>query len=258
MTKKNKNYPKVSIITVTRNSEKYLEKCIRSVIAQSYKNIEYIIIDGKSVDKTTDIIKKYEKQISFWISEEDKGLYDALNKGISYAKGDFLGFLHSDDFFSNSEVIERIASTLRSEDYDFVHSGLKIVEQNNIARTIRYMKIPKFNLFKMKIGLIPPHPTIYYRRNLHNTYGYYDNSFSIAGDYDMVLRFMLSGKLRYKYLNIISVIMRSGGKSNRGISSKLKINEEILRSAKINNFNTNFLYLLIKIPFRLTEFLFKR
>ena len=118
------------------------------------------------------------------------------------------------------------------------------------------MKLPNFNLFKLKIGLIPPHPTIYYRRNMHTNYGYYDNTFSIAGDYDMLLRLMMSGNLKYKYLNINSVVMRSGGKSNRGILSKLKINFEILRSARINNFKTNFFYLLIKILFRLREYFF--
>tara|TARA_A100001011_G_scaffold387080_1_gene464242 strand:+ start:102 stop:881 length:780 start_codon:yes stop_codon:yes gene_type:complete len=252
----NKHIPKISIITITKNSEKYVEDCIKSVVEQTYKNYEYIIIDGNSKDRTIEIIKKYEKYISCWKSEDDDGLYDALNKGIKSATGEFIGFLHSDDFFSSSEVIAYIANELKSNEYDFVHSNLKIVDKNDVTKTIRHMKLPNFNLFKLKIGLIPPHPTIYYRRNMHTNYGYYDNTFSIAGDYDMLLRLMMSGNLKYKYLNINSVVMRSGGKSNRGILSKLKINFEILRSARINNFKTNFFYLLIKILFRLREYFF--
>ena len=241
---------------ITKNSEKYLEDCIKSVVKQTYENYEYIIIDGNSKDRTIEIIKKYEKYISYWKSEDDEGLYDALNKGVKSATGEFIGFLHSDDLFTNSEVLAYVANELKNNEYDFVHSNLKIVDENDITKTIRHMKLPNFNLFKLRVGLIPPHPTIYYRRNMHINYGYYDNTFSIAGDYDMLLRFMMSGSLKHKYLNINSVIMRSGGKSNRGIFSKLKINFEILRSAKINNFKTNLFYLLIKIPLRLSEYFF--
>mgnify|MGYP001502506492 CR=1 FL=1 len=251
----NKVKPKISIITITKNSEKYLEDCIRSVITQTYKNYEYIIIDGNSKDRTIDIIKKYKKYISYWISEDDNGLYDALNKGVKSATGEFIGFLHSDDLFTSSEVIADVANELKNNEYDFVHSNLKIVDEKDITKTIRHMKLPNFNLFKLRVGLIPPHPTIYYRRNMHIDFGYYDNTFSIAGDYDMLLRLMMSGNLKHKYLNINSVIMRSGGKSNRGIFSKLKLNLEILHSAKKNKFYTNFFFLLFKIPLKLFEFI---
>ena len=142
-----------------------MEDSIKSVISQSYKNIEYIIIDGKSNDKTTAIIKKYEKYINYWKSENDNGLYEALNKGVKSSSGDYIGFLHSDDVFYDSNVIANIANEIVINSCDFVYSNLKIVNENNLKKTIRFMKMPKFNNLKLKFGIIPPHPTIYYRKN---------------------------------------------------------------------------------------------
>ena len=252
------DFPKISIITATQNSELFLEECIESVINQSYLNIEYIIVDGQSTDKTIEIIKKKEKYISRWISEKDDGLYDALNKGVKIATGEYIGFLHSDDIFADADVIKKIANILKSNQYDLVHSNLKIVESSNVLNQKRFVKLPNFNLFKLKIGLIPPHPTIYYRRNIHEHVGYYDNSYHIAGDYDMILRMMMTGKIKERYLNINSIIMRDGGKSNSGLMSKIKINMEILKSARKNKFETNLFFLLLKIPKRIIEYLINK
>ena len=131
-----------------------MEDSIKSVISQSYKNIEYIIIDGKSNDKTTAIIKKYEKYINYWKSENDNGLYEALNKGVKSSSGDYIGFLHSDDVFYDSNVIANIANEIVINSCDFVYSNLKIVNENKMKKTIRFMKMPKFNNLKLKFGIL--------------------------------------------------------------------------------------------------------
>ena len=247
--------PLVTIITVTLNSEKFIEECISSVLSQDYQNIEYIIIDGKSSDNTLIKILKYKNSIAKIISEKDDGLYDALNKGLKEANGEYVGFLHSDDFFANDYVVSKVVEKFKSADTDFVHSNLIIVNRNNPKKIIRNLKVPNFNLFSLKIGIMPPHPTIYYKRSLCKIVGNYNLNYKIASDYDMLLRMVFIHNCSNSYININSVIMRSGGLSNSSIRSKLMLNKEILKSAKKNKFYTNLLFLFLKIPVRIIEFI---
>jgi len=240
---------KVSIITVTYNSENYLEDCINSIINQTYNNIEFIIIDGNSKDKTKDIIQKYLDKISIFISENDNGIYDAINKGIESSSGDIIGLLHSDDMLHDTNVISRIAESFES-DTDCVYSDSYFINQNTSNKT-RFYSSRIFSNWMFRIGLMPSHPTIYFKSPILKKHPLYDINLKIASDYDLVLRHFIIYKSKSKYIKDIWVIMREGGVSTLGYKSKLKITNEISKSCRTNHLYTNKILLSIRFIFKL-------
>jgi glycosyltransferase involved in cell wall biosynthesis len=244
---------KVSLITVTYNSEKYIETCIKSVINQDYLNIEYIIIDGNSNDNTKQIINEYKDNISMFISENDKGIYDALNKGIEISTGDIVGLLHSDDLLHDNNVISRIVKSFQS-DTDCVYSDSYYINQITNKKT-RYYSSNNFTNWKFSIGLMPSHPTIYFRSKVLKEYQLYNINYKIASDFDLILRHFISYKCRSKYIKDIWVIMREGGVSTLGYSSKIKITKELLKSCRENKVYTNKFLLSIRYLFKLYGYL---
>ena len=245
---------KISIITVCYNSEKTIRKTIESVLIQDYTNIEYIIVDGLSNDNTLNIINEFSQKISKIISEKDNGIYDAINKGISMANGDFVGVLNSDDIFYDNHTISCVAEKFKNNiDLESIIGDIVFVKPN--GKLYRHYSALNWTPKKFIWGLMPPHPTFYCKRTIFDKYGSYRNDFKIAADYELLIRFLLVNKISYEYIPKILVSMSLGGVSTKNLSSNLKINKEVLRACKLNNLNTNLFKLYTKYFFKIKEFL---
>lgn len=234
---------KVSIITATYNSEKNIKTCIDSIINQDYKNIELLIIDGKSKDKTLEIIKKYAKSNSFikFISENDNGIYDALNKGIDLSSGEIIGFVHSDDILASNKTITDIVEEFSKSKVDGIYGDLVYTKQDNIDTVVRYWKSEKFTNSLLKKGWMPAHPTLYLKKEVYNTYGGFNLKYKIAADYDFITRIFSSKDLTFSYIPKVITKMRLGGASNASVKhiiQKSKEDYRIIRENKIGNFST--------------------
>ena len=227
----------VSIVTIVYNNSTYVEDAIQSVLSQSYPFIEYIVIDGGSTDGTVEIIKKYRERISIFLSEKDKGVYDALNKGVRIASGNVIGFLHSDDVFADKNVVKKIAESLSNSNVDGVYSDLDYVQKNNINSIVRHWKSSTFSLNKLNSGWMPPHPTLYLHRSLYEQIGLFDLRYPITADYDLILRLFSAPNINFKYIPEVFVKMRVGGQSNNSIPNiirKFRQNRDILNSHGFN------------------------
>jgi glycosyltransferase involved in cell wall biosynthesis len=244
---------KFSIITVCYNSEKTIEDTIQSVLSQTYTEIEYIIIDGCSNDNTMLVVNRYKDKISKILSEPDLGIYDAINKGIKISTGDIVGILNSDDKFSNNNIIEIISNTFSTNSFiDIVIGNVVFIDsKNNIKRSY---SAKNWTPDKFIWGFMPPHPSFYCKRIHYDNFGYYRTDFKIGSDYELLIRFFKINNLRYKYIDIVMVMMKLGGVSTRGFSSLFKINKEILVACKINGLRTNYFMIYSKYFFKFFEF----
>lgn len=243
----------ISVITVVYNGAATLEDTIKSVICQRYSNVEYIVIDGGSTDGTVDIIKKYEDSIDYWLSEKDQGIYDAMNKGIALASGDYVGLLNSDDMFADDDVLQNLAGYIRSTGADAIFSCLNIVDQHDIKKVLRKCRVAKFSSGLLRIGVMPPHPTFYCKKICYERAGIYRTDYKIAADFEMLVRLLVRQKITWEFMDKVTVVMRSGGLSNSGIGSRIKLNREIVRACVENGLYTNFFLLVLKLPIRLYE-----
>lgn len=204
----------VSIITVTLNSEAYIEKCLESITTQNYKNIEHIIIDGKSNDSTLRIINSKKIKNTKVLSEPDNGIYDAMNKGLSLASGEVIGFLNADDFFAYPDALIDIMRIFEDRSIGITYGDLKYVERNDTDIVKRYWRTGFFKKGAFKLGWYPPHPTFYSHRSLYLKFGNFDTSLRIAADVDLMLRFMEQSEVKSVYIKKVLVKMRIGGISN--------------------------------------------
>ena len=223
---------KISIITVCYNSAATIEKTIQSVAAQSYKNIEYIVVDGNSKDATVAIIKKHEDIITQWVSEPDKGLYDAMNKGIEMATGDLIGILSSDDTFYNNTVLEEVAKFHNSN--NIAASVGNIVQHKENGKIVRRYSAQNWLPEKLKIGFMPPHPSIFFKKELFQQFGNYNLGFKIGADYELITRFFLKNNISWAYSGITTTAMLVGGLSSSGTSSYKLITKEIQKALQMN------------------------
>lgn len=248
---------KVSIITITYNSEATLKDTIESVINQTYKNIEYIFIDGKSTDHTISIIKSFGDKISTLISEKDNGLYDALNKGIAIATGDVIGILHSDDFYTNTNVIQNIVSVFDKSNADAVYADLYYVDKNNTNQIHRKWKSGNYKYGMFLNGWMPPHPTFFVKRTIYEKFGSFNLTLTSAADYELMLRLIHKHKIKLAYLPEFIIKMRVGGKSNITFKNRIRANKEDRLAWKLNNVKPYFYTLYLK-PLRKIIQLFRR
>lgn len=238
-----KNSVKVSIITVCLNSEKTIEKTILSVLGQSYKNIEHIVIDGASTDKTIEIINKYKKRISMLVSEKDQGVYDGMNKGIKLAHGQVIAFLNSDDFYTNNLVVEKIMKAFQDKKCGGVYGDLMFINKNyKSPNPLKLWRPGMFSLRQVLSGWHIPHPTFFVRRDFYKKFGNFDTNFTISADYDLMTRFFLKGKLQPIYLPETLVQMRRGGSSTQ-LKNKLKMWFEVYQIFRKNNLRNPLLLL---------------
>ena len=247
---------KISIITVVWNGVNTIQNTIDSVLAQTYKNVEYIIIDGDSSDGTIEVIKSYGNKISKFISEPDRGLYDAMNKGINMATGDIIGILNSDDFYVDNNVIEQVVKEFNNRNVDSVFADLIYVNQNNINKVIRYFDSGQFKPSLFAYGLMPAHPTFFVKREIYEKYGKFRTDLKNAADFDLLVRFLYVNQSPYHYIDKVIIIMRMGGAST-SFSSVWTNNIEILNACKVNGIRTSIFKILLRYVFKLTT-LFKK
>jgi glycosyltransferase involved in cell wall biosynthesis len=246
-------YPKVTIITVCFNSEQTIRETIESVLSQDYPNIEYIIVDGKSNDKTMSIISEYSKKISKVISEPDNGIYQAMNKGINCSTGEIIGILNSDDIYYEKKSVSILINLLLSDGVDAVFSDLLIVSRNDVRKVLRHYDSGSFSVEKFKYGIMPAHPTFFVRKKIYEIVGNYSEKFRIAADYELLIRMLYKSKISYSYFKGITILMRAGGISTKSFRNKIELNREILVACKDNGIDTNWVFLLFKIPKKFLE-----
>lgn len=237
---------KISIITVAYNSDKTIEDTIQSVVNQDYADIEYIIVDGGSSDRTLEIVERYGDSISTVVSEKDQGIYDAMNKGVALATGEVIGILNSDDFYSDNHVISGIAKAFTNQT-DAVYANLVYVDPVNTDKIVRTWISGEYNPGAFKKGWMPPHPTFFVRKINYEKWGAYALNLKSAADYELMLRFIHKHQIRLNYWPQIIVKMRAGGKSNASIKNRLKANKEDRMAWKMNGLKPH-LFTFIRKP----------
>tara|TARA_B100002019_G_scaffold137251_1_gene118263 strand:+ start:30808 stop:31572 length:765 start_codon:yes stop_codon:yes gene_type:complete len=253
-----KSLVKVSIITVSLNSEHTIRQCIDSVLNQTYKNIEYIIIDGMSSDKTIKIIDSYRSKLYKFVSEKDEGLYDAMNKGIKLATGDIVGILNSDDEYFNENVIENIVEAFSNKEADSLYGDLCFVDPNNTRNVKRFWKSSEFKHGSFKKGWHPPHPTFFVKKDIYNKYGLFDTNLRISADFDLMLRFLEKHKISTTYFPSTLVRMKIGGESTKSLKNIWISNKSILQSFDKNGIQINkFFYVFKRLLLKILQITFR-
>lgn len=222
---------KISIITVCYNSEKTINDTLKSVSEQRGVNIEHILIDGGSKDRTTDIIKCYP-HVAKLVSEPDKGIYDAMNKGIKLSTGDIIGTLNADDFYADEQVLKQVERALSDADIDACYADLVYVNESNVDNIVRFWKSRDYEKGLFKDGWMPAHPTFFVRRKIYDKYGLFDLSYQIAADVELLFRLIEQGEIKTQYIPKVLVKMRLGGTTNKSIKNILVQNKEIVRMLK--------------------------
>ncbi len=235
---------KLSLITVCYNSSKTIEKTFKSVKNQTCHNFEYIVVDGASDDGTQEIIKNNIDIISQYVSEKDNGLYDAMNKGIKLSSGEIIGILNSDDTFYDDHVIEKI---IKFHDLNDIQASVgNVIQINNVGKKIRSYTSKNWVPEKLKIGFMPPHPSIFFKKELFKKYGAYKTDYVIGADFELVVRFFLNNNISWKFSNITTTRMLIGGLSSSGINSYNLITKEMKKTLIRNNIDFSY----FKIRFR--------
>jgi glycosyltransferase involved in cell wall biosynthesis len=247
---------KISIITVVLNGEATVARAIESVLAQKNVEIEYIVIDGASQDKTLEVITPYKKKLSHLLSEKDAGIYDAMNKGIKLATGDVIGLLNADDFYNNSLVLSEVMTEFIDPTVDAVYGDLEYFRSSRPTKVVRTYRSHKFHPAQLKRGLMPAHPTLFLRRNVYERFGLFDSSYKIAGDFEFIVRIFKDSSLGFRYIPKKMVRMQMGGVSTRGLSSTFLLLNENIHACLKNGISTNYYYVLSRYPRKLLEFLF--
>ena len=248
---------KISIITVCFNSEETIVSTLNSVLSQTYHNIEHIIIDGGSIDRTLDILEQYKFKNKIIISEPDDGIYDAMNKGIKLAKGDVITILNSDDIYQSSSTISDVMVDINNNpDKDIFLGDVVFFNKNNFNKIFRYYSAKNFQSKLLLDGIMPPHPSSFIKKKIYNNYGLYKKSLSIAADFEMFLRLFIVKKLDFFYTNKVIVRMRSGGKSGKNLKTYFTSTKEIVEAFKINNLKTKYLVILSRLPLKFKQFFF--
>ncbi|WP_430809986.1 MULTISPECIES: glycosyltransferase family 2 protein [unclassified Carboxylicivirga] len=226
---------KITIITVTYNSAKTLADTINSVNTQTARqHIEYIVIDGQSTDGTLSIIEQNSASIDKWISEPDKGIYDAMNKGLQMASGQWVGFLHADDLFYDDKVVEHILNAANNNECNLLYGNLNYINGTPEQKVVRFWKSQPFSAKLLKRGWMPPHPTVYMKKDLATIIGAFDTSYRIAADYDYMLRLFMHPQSQSHHINETLINMRLGGVSNRSIGNMIQKSKEDYRALRSN------------------------
>lgn len=225
---------KISVITAVHNNRETISAALDSALGQSGVDIELVVIDGGSTDGTLEVLRSYSKRLHVLVSEPDRGIYDALNKGIRCASGDVVGFLHSDDLFAEPGVLSRVAAAFADPGVGAVYGDLVYVAKDNPDQVVRYWRSGVFSRGRLGWGWMPPHPTLYIRRHVYEQHGLFDTSFRIAADYDFILRALSQDSMVVRYIPEVLVKMRVGGASNRSLSNIVRKSSEDLRALKRN------------------------
>lgn len=247
----------ISIITATFNSAKTLKDTIQSVLRQTNKDFEYLIVDGGSTDETIDIVKSYESEFSGrlkWVSEKDKGIYDAMNKGIKMASGDVVGILNSDDYFTSDDILQAVDNAFKSHEIDAIYGDIHFIRDGNPQKCVRYYSSRMFRPFWLRFGFMPAHPSFYCKREIFDKAGLYSLDYKIGADYEMMVRLFKRHKIKSLYANKDFVTMRTGGASNNNVRSRLTLIEEDVKACRVNGIYTNRFFIMLKFLYKIFEF----
>lgn len=247
--------PVISVITVCFNSRSTIERCIQSVIDQDWPHIEHIVIDGGSGDGTGLTLERFSAHLAYWVSEPDKGIYDAMNKGLARATGDVVCFLNADDCYADSTALRAVAHEMHHHRLDALVADVGFFRANAPLRMIRRYRSDRFSPERLAWGWMPAHPGFFLRRDVAQRVGSFKTNYRIAGDYEFVVRAFHGQKLRYRHLPRVLVHMQSGGASNNGWRSRILLNQEVLRACRENGLKTNMIKILSKYPAKLLEML---
>ena len=249
----------ISIITATFNSAKTLKDTIQSVLRQTNKDFEYLIIAGGSTDETIDIVKSYESEFSGrlkWVSEKDQGIYDAMNKGIKMASGDVVGILNSDDYFTSDDILQTVDNAFKSHEIDAIYGDIHFIRDGNPQKCVRYYSSRMFRPFWLRFGFMPAHPSFYCKREVFEKAGLYSLDYKIGADYEMMVRLFKKYRIMSQYINKDFVTMRTGGASNNNVRSRITLINEDVKACKENWVYTNSLFVMIKYLYKVFEFRF--
>ncbi len=242
---------KISIVTPAFNSAATIRDTLESIKMQDYPDIEHIIVDGVSKDLTMEILAEYP-HVSKAVSEPDRGLYDAMNKGVRLATGDVVGILNSDDFYTHPQVLSRVAALFAETGADVLYADLEYVDMRDTTRVVRTWKAGAIKPGCFLRGWMPPHPTFFVRRHLYEQFGLFNPELRFSADYELMLRFLLKNKVSACYLTEVTVRMRTGGASNANWLNRIRANREDRLAWKMNGLRPRFytLYLkpLLKVP----------
>lgn len=225
---------KISIITVTYNVRETVGDCLASVAAQGHRDLEHVVIDGASTDGTLELLEAQRARLAVLVSEPDRGIYDALNKGLARASGDVVGLLHADDVFADAGVLARVAEAFADPAVEAVYGDLVYVAREAPGQVVRYWRAEAFEPRRLGWGWMPPHPTLYLRRSLYERFGGFDTRYRIAADYDLMLRVLSQLSGRVAYLPQVLVRMRLGGVSNRSVGKILRKSWEDYQALRAN------------------------
>ena len=247
----------ISIITATYNSAETINDTIKSVLCQTNKDFEYIIVDGGSTDETIDIVKSYESEFSGklkWVSEKDKGIYDAMNKGIKMASGDIIGILNSDDYYTSDDILQTIADAFKCQNVDAIYGDIHFIKDGVPDKCVRYYSSRLFSPFWLRFGFMPAHPSFYCKREVFDKSGLYRLDYKIGSDYEMMVRLFRKHKISSRYVPKDFVTMRTGGASNSNLNSRLTLIKEDVRACRDNGIYTNELFICLKFLYKIFEF----
>ena len=245
---------KISIITIVFNGETTIARAIESVLSQQNVEIEYIVVDGQSQDGTLAAIAPYQKQIAHLISEKDDGIYDAMNKGIKLATGDVIGLLNADDFYTDPMVLSMVMHQFLDSTVDAVYGDLEYFRAQDVNKIVRTYSSYTFHPERLKRGLMPAHPTLFLRKKVYESFGLFDASFKIAGDFEFIIRIFKDKLLNAKYLPLRMVKMQMGGVSTGGLKNTIALLKENKRACSQNGITTNYFWLASRYPRKLLEY----
>ncbi|HOI41300.1 MAG TPA: glycosyltransferase family 2 protein [Elusimicrobiales bacterium] len=248
---------RISVITACYNSVATLADTLDSVSAQAFDGLEHIVVDGGSTDNTLEIVKTHGKKISRVISGPDKGIYDALNKGIAAATGEVVGIMHSDDVYAGPEVLGKVAELLKATGADACYGDLVYVEREDISRIVRYWRSGPFEPEWFRRGWMPPHPAFFLRKSVYEKYGLYDLAYPLASDYELMLRMLYRYRVSCVYLPEVLVKMRRGGTSRAGVFNTVRMLRENHRAWKINGLTPSLSTFLLKPLSKLGQYAFR-
>jgi glycosyltransferase len=244
---------KISIITATYNSAATVRDTLKCIAGQQYNNIEHIIVDGLSKDNTLEIVKEFP-HVAKMISEKDKGIYDAMNKGVQLATGDVVGILNSDDFYTSPAVLEKVAAAFEDPAVEAVYGDLQYVKQDNVQVVTRTWKSGKYQKQFLYYGWMPPHPTFFVRRQIYDKCGLFNTTLRSAADYELMLRVLLKYNTHAQYIPEVLVKMRAGGMSNASLKNRLRANKEDEMAWKLNDLKPYFFTTWLKPIRKILQF----
>ena len=248
---------KFSIITVVFNNGKTIEDTIRSIESQTYRNVEHIVIDGGSTDQTLDVIQRHQDKIAKFITEPDRGIFDAMNKGLRLATGDVVALLNADDIYADAGVLQRMADVFADSTVAVCYADLVYVDPQDLDKPVRYWKSSAFRPGLFARGWVPAHPTFFARRSVYQQYGGYDESLGLASDFELMLRLLERYRLKSVYIPQVSVKMRLGGASNRSIRNIVRQNIDIVRACRKNHVPVSLLFFFAKPWAKLSQYVMR-